>query len=323
MTKLTRLALFVVTAVMVSGPALAQIDLAGHWVARQHEDWEERGPGPEIVDYLGIPVNDDARARALSYSSSALSLPERQCLYYAPHYLAIGPFSLEIWSETDPNSGRVIAWKIGAFIDKAIMTIWMDPRARPAEGALHTFAGFTTGVWEGTTLTTVTTHFKEGYLRRNGVPTSDQASLTVHISRYGDTLTVTELIEDPAYLTQPFVVSRSYQLDPTANLARVPAPCVPEAELAGLKGEGEVPHYLPGKNPFIGDVTRMYNIPVEAVMGGAETMYPEYRKKLKDTYVAPAICIRYCCGWGAAGGMPAVGVPGCLTGTDRRFDVSR
>ncbi len=42
----------------------------------------------------------------------------------------------------------------------------------------------------------------------------------------------------------------------------------------------------------------MYNIPVEAVLGGAETMYPEYRRKLKDKYVAPQICVRYCCGWG-------------------------
>ena len=32
-------------------------------------------------------------------------------------------------------------------------------------------------------------------------------------------------------------------------------------------------------------------------MGGAETMYPEYRKKLQATYVRSEKCIRYCCGW--------------------------
>ena len=71
------------------------------------------------------------------------------------------------------------------------------------------------------------------------------------------------------------------------QIAPVPGPCVPEAELASLKGDGAVPHYLPGENPFVNDLTTMYNIPVEAVLGGAETMYPEYRKKLKDNYVLP------------------------------------
>jgi hypothetical protein len=199
----------------------------------------------------------------------------------------------------------------------------MDGRPHPGPDDLHPFGGFTTGTWEGNTLTTVTTHFKEGYLRRNGVPTSDQATLTLHLSRHDDILTMLERVDDPVYLTEPFVISRSWQLDPTANLTRVPAPCVPEAELADLKGEGNVPHYLPSKNPFVNDVTKMYNIPPAAVMGGAETMYPEYRKKLKDVYVAPTICTRYCCGWGAMGGMPAAGLTGCITGGNAQQDVAR
>jgi hypothetical protein len=35
------------------------------------------------------------------------------------------------------------------------------------------------------------------------------------------------------------------------------------------------------------EVTEKHNIPLEAVLGGPETMYPEYRKKLKDAYVRP------------------------------------
>ena len=159
---ISRIALLVLVMASVSAPALAQIDLSGNWVARQHEDWEERGPGPEAVDYLGLPINDEARARALTYSTSALSLPERQCLYYAPHYVLIGPFGLKIWSETNPVTGQVVAWKIGAVIDRSIVTIWMDGRPHPPEGAAHTFAGFTTGTWDGNTLTTKTTHYKEG-----------------------------------------------------------------------------------------------------------------------------------------------------------------
>ena len=271
--KRANLSLFALTAVLVSRPVLAQIDLSGNWVSRQHEDWQERGPGPEVVDYLGLPLNDEARARALSYSASALSLPERQCLYYPPQYVVIGPQGIRLWADTDPNTGKVQAWNISAAIDRAIIKIWMDGRPHPSEDALHFFSGFTTGVWEGNTLTTYTTHVKGGYLRRNGVPSSDQASSTMHISRHGTTLTITAIIEDPVYLTTSYILSRSWQLDPTSNLAPVAAPCVPEAELPGLQGDGFVPHYLPGKNPFVEDVTKMYHIPVEAVMGGAETMW--------------------------------------------------
>jgi len=76
----------------------------------------------------------------------------------------------------------------------------------------------------------------------------------------------------------------------------LPTPCeeVDEEERA----EGVVPHWLPGTNPSIGEVTKFYGIPLDAVRGGAETMYPEYRKKLKGKYVAPVKCTRYCCSEG-------------------------
>jgi len=45
---------------------------------------------------------------------------------------------------------------------------------------------------------------------------------------------------------------------------------------------GAVPHYLPGENPFLKEHAAKLHIPVEAALGGAETMYPEYRLKLKN-----------------------------------------
>ena len=206
----------------------------------------------------------------------------------------------------------MIAWRIGAVIDRAIITIWMDGRERPAEGALHTFEGFTTGEWAGNTLRTYTTHMKEGYLRRNGVPSSDQSTFTMELKRHGEYLTVTAFIEDPVYLTEPYVISRTWQQDPSANIRRVPNPCVPQAELPGLVGDGDVPHYLPGENPGLMDVTNIYRIPLETVMGGAETMYPDYRNRLRDAYVRPLICERYCCGWegNAVRALPCIGRPG-------------
>ena len=44
---------------------------------------------------------------------------------------------------------------------------------------------------------------------------------------------------------------------------------------------GSLPHHLPGANPLIREFSEQYGIPFEATRGGAETMYPEYQKKLK------------------------------------------
>jgi hypothetical protein len=43
----------------------------------------------------------------------------------------------------------------------------------------------------------------------------------------------------------------------------------------------DVPHYLPGQNPFIEDYARQFGLPFEAVFGGAETLYPEYMPRLE------------------------------------------
>ena len=138
--------------------------------------------------------------------------------------------------------------------------------------------GFTTGTWEGTTLIAYTTHMKAGSIRRNGAPSSDEATMTTHFIRHGDLLTVLEIIEDPIYLSEPELISKNFQPDTNA-MSPVGPPCV--AGYEGV-GEGKVPHYLPGTNPSIDELTKFYGIPREGTLGGAETMYPEYRKKLRD-----------------------------------------
>ena len=308
--RICLLTLFLLSSI----PTFAEVDLTGNWVARQHQDWQERGPGPEPVDYLGLPINEEARAKALLYTASMIAMPERQCLYYTPAYVVLGPQSIRMWAENDPVSGKTIAWKISAAIDRTILTIWMDGRPHPPDYAPHTFSGFTTGEWEGDVLVMHTTHMKAGYIRRNGVPSSDQATATARIMRHGDLLTITQFVEDLIYLTEPFVISRVWQMDPHTEVSPVPRPCTPVVEVIRLGEEGNVPHYLPGKNPLLNEVTRLYNIPRETVMGGAETAYPEYRKKLKDTYVAPVKCTRYCCGIGGGGGLgnPFAAALGCI-----------
>jgi hypothetical protein len=269
----------------------AQVELAGSWAARNHEDALERGPGPYAVDYTGLPLNDDGRAKALSYSASQLAMIERQCGMWPAFYLVQGPFGMKIWNETEPVNGTTIAWTIGAWEDRAPMTIWMDGRPRPSRIAPHMRGGFTTGTWDGNTLVAYTTHMKAGSIRRNGAPSSDQATMTTRFIRHGDLLTVLAVIEDPVYLSEPEIVSKNFQLD-SAPMSPVGPPCV--AGYEGTSGDGAVPHYVPEKNPFVDELTGLYGIPREAILGGAETLYPEYRKKLKDLFMRPDKCTQNC-----------------------------
>ena len=286
--------LFVALALLVAAavPASAQVDLSGSWAARNHEDSQLHFQGPAAVDYTALPLNDEGRARALSYSESQLSEPERECLFYAPYYLWVGPFGIRMMSESDPLTGTVTAWKIGGWEDRAPTTIWMDGRPHPPANAPHEKSGFTTGHWEGNVLVTNTTHIKAGYIRRNGAPASDEATITSHYLRHGDILTITGLIEDPIYFSEPLYMTRTFQLEATPIPAMGP-PCIQGEE--GTK-EGAVPHYLPGKNPWIDEMTQRFHIPREAVLGGAETMYPEFRKKMKDQFTQPEPCKRDCIG---------------------------
>ncbi|HEX4023941.1 MAG TPA: hypothetical protein VHX52_04455 [Steroidobacteraceae bacterium] len=277
--------------------ATAQVDLSGNWAARLHEDYHSRGPGPNAVDYLGIPLNAQGRANALGYSADTISEPQRQCLYWPPHYLLEGPFSLKLWADTDPVNGAVVAWNISGSADRAPMKIWMDGRPRPDPDALRSQAGFTIGQWQGDTLVATTTNIKDGYLTRNGVPSSDQETLTLWISRHEETLTVTGIIQDPDYLSEPYVLSRDFKLDPQISIPLLPPACIPEDEVPSL-ATNPVPHFLPGRNPALMDMTKLYHIPLEAVLGGAQTMYPEFRKKIKAAYTVPGECSQYCCGWG-------------------------
>jgi hypothetical protein len=260
-----------------AGPALAQSDLAGSWAARNHQEQVIRaGAGPRVVDYTGVPLNDEGRAKALAWSPGEISMLERQCIGYPQPYMAVGPFGLRIWEETDPATGASIAWKVGAWEDRGTMTIWMDGRPHPSRYAPHEHEGFTTGAWAGERLTTRTTHMRAGYLRRNGVPLSDQATLTMHFLPHGNLLTIVAITEDPIYFTEPHIETKSYERDGSV-MRPVGPPCVP-----GFEGAtGEVPHFLPGRNPYIGELTKAYGVPEAAVLGHAETLLPDYRKTMR------------------------------------------
>jgi hypothetical protein len=279
------------TSRLASPPASAQtlqpnargIDLSGEWAPRFHEDQPERIPGPDIGDYLGLPINAAARLHADSWDASILTLPEHQCKPHPADYSPRGPANLRLWKEIDTASQQLIAWHTHISWQAPERTIWMDGRPHPPEYAAHTWQGFSTGKWEGDALVVTTTHLKMGWIRRNGVPRSDTATLVERFIRHGDTLTLISWINDPVYLEEPFVRTTNWVLDPHQSIAPYPCGVVVEVD----RPQGTVPHHLPGTNTFLNEFPAKVHVPAEAARGGAETMYPEYMLRLQ-TMAKPA-----------------------------------
>ncbi len=255
------------------------LDLSGNWAPIVHEDQPERGPGPPLVDYAGLPITDGARQWALSWDASRLTLPEHECQVHVVAYIYRGPLNLRIWEEKDPQSQRIVALRQYISTYEQNRTIWMDGREHPPEGAAHTWMGFSTGKWEGNMLTVYTTHIKEGWVSRNGLPVSDRATLIEHYFRHGNLMTHMSVSTDPVYLTEPLVKTETFNLIVQEGQNWL-YPCSYVVEVAD-RPRGAVPSYMPGENPFVTEFADRFNLSHEAVLGGAETMYPEYQLKLK------------------------------------------
>ena len=200
-------------ALLITPPsAFAQMDMTGAWAPRLQEDFLERIPGPELGDYLGLPITDGARQWALSWDPSRLTLPEHQCQVHVAPYIYRGPMQVRIWEERDPDTQQLIAIKHYISTFEQTRTIWMDGRPHPPDYAAHTWEGFSTGRFEGDMLSVTTTHIKQGWVRRNGLPESDRATLSEHFIRHGTNLTHISIVTDPVYLTEPLIKTQDFTL---------------------------------------------------------------------------------------------------------------
>jgi hypothetical protein len=282
-----RAAVAVALLVLTAGEASAQFDLLGSWAPLGTEDVQNDSVP---VDYLGLALTDEARTRALTYDESQKSMIERQCAGWGAAYMVLGPFGLRVTSQTDPVTNRIVSITIAPWEDWNEMVIWMDGRPRPSENALHTQSGFTIGRWEGGALAARTTHVKAGFIRKTGVPLTDRATIDWRFFRHGDVLTVLMVATDPVYLVEPEIVTKGFRLSRTPLDYR--AGCVTGYE--GREPGDSVPHYPPDQNPFVDEFVKLYHLPREAVLGYRETLYPEYRKKIRDTYVPPPPCSDSC-----------------------------
>lgn len=260
-------------AVLCCARAHAAADLSGSWVQKMHEDRDERAYGPDIGDYLGLPINAAARLRAETWDAAKWSVPEHQCEPHPADYAPHGPAALRIWSDVDPITQQVVAWHIVYQWMNSHRVIWMDGRPHPSDYAPHTWMGFSSGEWQGDTLVVHTTHLKEGWIRRNGVPRSDRGMLTEYWMRLGGYLTVLSSIEDPVYLTAPLVRSWNWVMDPGFQIAPYTCTSRVETELP----RGFVAHHLPGTNELLQEFPKKVGLAEHITDGGEATMFPEFR----------------------------------------------
>jgi hypothetical protein len=266
-----------VAALLLPSPAVAQFDITGSYNALFHEDQPERIPGPSLGDYLGLPINDSARAFAEAWDASRLTVPEHQCRAHSSPYILRGPLNMRVWDERVKETQQVVAIHIDISNFQQRRTVWMDGRPHPSKNAEHTWMGFSTGRWEGDVLVVTTTHIKQMWHRRNGVPQSDQVTLTERFALHGPVMTYVTITEDPVYLTEPLVK--------TTNMLKNPRPLPPQQLLYPCSAvveiadqpRGAVPHYLPGENPFIREFAVDQKLSEAATRGGAATMYPEFQ----------------------------------------------
>ena len=262
-------------------PAAAQVELSGVWQPRYLEDFLERIPGPELRDYLGLPINDSARQFADSWDPSRITLPEEQCRVHVSPYILRGPTNLRIFVEKDPKTQDVIAVKMYTSTYEQTRTIWMDGRRIPALTP-RTWMGFSTGRWDGDMFIVETTHLKAGMDPSQRYCDERPGHLHgVHRAERRPDVAIGVLV-DPVYLAEPLVKSEEF----TRAQRDLPAQtwlwvCEPVVEIA-TQTEGDIPAYLPGEHPFKGEFETKHHLPEFAIRGGPETMYPEFQARIRE-----------------------------------------
>jgi len=273
-----------VLVVLAAVPAFAQINFVGEWSGRYHEDQPDRVPGEEPGDFSGVPINDAARLFADSWDVARHSILEHQCAPYTLPYMFFGPNQFRIWQEHNQDTQELLAIRMHLGTYQQERTIWMDGRQHPPDYAPHTFMGFSTGVWNGDTLTITTTHIKAGYFRRTGIPASDRLTVVEHWIRHGNVLSQVTIATDPVYLSEPYIRSQEFVLMDRGNQNWL-YNC--EYVMEVPKDKNEVPHYLPGANPWIGEFSAKHAMPEAGVRGGAETLLPEWKPGAKPLPARP------------------------------------
>ena len=274
MTRASRRMVLAVVGVLTLGASAAPAQtLVGNWGPINHEDAAERGAGPALVDYSGLPLTEAGRQRGLTWDAALLTMPEHQCKPHPSTYGYRGIGGPRIDRIVDPKNFSVIALTMHIPWMEQRRIVWLDGRPHPPEYAAHTWQGFSTGRWEGETLVVDTTHLKAGWIRRNGLALSDKATMREYFIRHGNTLDAHLRDLRPVL---PVGADDQDQRLPAGEQRQPGALPVPGGRGSGSARRRRTQLSCPGKNPYQEEFAKRYNLPLKGVLGGAETALPEF-----------------------------------------------
>jgi hypothetical protein len=227
--------------------AAAPIDLTGYWVSIVNEDWRWRMVTPAKGDTASVPLNPEGTKVANSWDPAT----DGSCLAYGAAGLMRIPTRLHITWENDQTL------KIETDAGQQTRRLLFDRSQQPP--AQRSLQGFSVAEWEFAggggrgggggggrgagggggvvaappprygSLKVTTSMLSGGWLRKNGVPYSENTGLLEYFDRFpapnGDEwLVVTTIVSDPKYLAQDFVTSTHYKKEPNASKWS-PSPC--------------------------------------------------------------------------------------------------
>ena len=226
--------------------AEAPIDLTtGYWVSQIVDEWRFRVT-PIKGDILYMPLNGEARRIANAWDPDKDLADGQQCKAYGAIGVMQRPGRLH-FTWTDENTLKL---DTDAGTQTRILHFG-PPMANPGPPSLQ---GYSVAEWVGPgfgrgggrgfgqraptgppkygALKIVTTNLLPGYLRKNGVPYSNKAEQTEYINllegQKGDSyITVTATVEDPVYLTGPFIRTYDFKRVPDGT-GWDPTPCWPK-----------------------------------------------------------------------------------------------
>jgi hypothetical protein len=193
-----------------SAQQAAPIDLTGYWVSIVTEDWKYRMVTPPRGEYGGVPISAEGRRVADTWDPAKDEAAGNQCKAYGAAAIMRLPGRLHITWE-NANNLRIDT-------DAGTQTRLFHFGASQPQGGERTWQGYSDAQWqrqEGN-LKVVTTQMRPGYLRKNGVPYSENAVLTEYYERItapnkDEWLIVTTIVENPLYLNSPFATSTHFK----------------------------------------------------------------------------------------------------------------
>jgi hypothetical protein len=205
-----------------SAKASAPIDITGYWVAFVTEDWRFRMITPRKGDYQPVPMTEQARKAADAWDPAADQASGNQCKAYgAAAIMRLAARFHITWQ--DDNTLRVES-------DYGMQTRLFHFNAATSSSGERTWQGYSSAGWEKpSSLKVTTTNLRPGYLRKNGVPYSENATVTEYfdiapIPGGGQVLLVTAIVDDPQNLRQPFTTSSQFKKEADGSKWD-PTPC--------------------------------------------------------------------------------------------------